>query len=87
METKIWVTIYNAKRAITDGLFVNEIRLTKTFQAKTPNLSPPHALELLEGFSFSTRGTRVNRPWHKGSEIIRCCTTGFTERTNFISRY
>lgn len=35
-ETKIWVTIYNAKPAKTDDLFVNEIRLIKTFQAKTP---------------------------------------------------
>lgn len=36
-ETKIWVTIYNAKPAITDGLSVYELRLTKTFQAKTPS--------------------------------------------------
>jgi len=35
-ETKIWVTTCNAKPAITDSLFLNEIRLTKTFQAKTP---------------------------------------------------
>ena len=29
------MTIYNAKPAITDGLFVYELRLTETFQAKT----------------------------------------------------
>ena len=47
------------------------------------NLSPPQAPELLEGFSFSARGTRVNRPWHIGSEIITALYNRFYRKNKF----
>lgn len=47
------------------------------------NLSPPHAPELLEGFSFSARGTRVNRPCHIGSEIITVLYNRFYRKNKF----
>ena len=82
------MTIYNPKPAITDGLFVYELRLTKSFQAKTHLASDKfeptaHAPELLEGFSFSARGTRVNRPWHIGSEIITALYNRFYRKNKF----
>lgn len=47
------------------------------------NLSPPPAPELLEGFSFCARGTRVNRPWHIGSEIITALYNRFYRKNKF----
>lgn len=47
------------------------------------NLSPPHAPELFEGFSFSARGTRVNRPCHIGSEIITVLYNRFYRKNKF----
>ena len=66
-ETKIWVTIYNPKPAITDGLFVYELRLTKTFQAKTHLASDKFEPTAR---SWTTRGVFLFRAWNKSQQTV-----------------